>query len=171
MTTTNWKMQAHMDTKTCTSKQYCAGHTCAKFSQLLLFSRSVVSNTFRPHGLRHTRPPCPSPSPELAQIHVHRVGDAIQSSHPLSSPSLPALNLSQHQGLFKYEKYHDTFIMIKSIMILFQVSCLQPVDNWERQIIYSKQDSVIIEFRFNYFYWGIVDGTILYILGVQHSDS
>ena len=36
--------------------------------------------------------------PELAQIHVHRVNDAIQPSHSLSSPSLPALNLSQHQG-------------------------------------------------------------------------
>ena len=39
--------------------------------------------------------------PELAQTHVHRVGDAIQPSHPLSSPSLPAFNLSQHQDLFK----------------------------------------------------------------------
>ena len=38
--------------------------------------------------------------PELAQTHVHQVGDAIQPSHPLSSPSLPPLNLSQHQGLF-----------------------------------------------------------------------
>ena len=38
---------------------------------------------------------------ELAQTHVHWVGDAIQSSHPLSSPSPPALNLSQHQGLFQ----------------------------------------------------------------------
>ena len=37
--------------------------------------------------------------PELAQTHVYRVGDAIQPSHPLSSPSPPALNLSQHQGL------------------------------------------------------------------------
>ena len=35
--------------------------------------------------------------PELAQIHVHRVSDAIQPSHPLSSPSLPAFSLSQHQ--------------------------------------------------------------------------
>ena len=34
-------------------------------------------------------------------IHVHRVGDAIQPSHPLSSPSPPALNLSQFQGLFQ----------------------------------------------------------------------
>ena len=38
---------------------------------------------------------------EFTQTHVHWVGDAIQPSHPLSSPSLPALNLSQHQGLFK----------------------------------------------------------------------
>ena len=37
--------------------------------------------------------------PELAQTHIRRVGDAIQPSHPLSSPSPPALNLSQHQGL------------------------------------------------------------------------
>ena len=39
--------------------------------------------------------------PEFTQTHVHRVGDAILPSHPLLSPSLPALNLSQHQGLFK----------------------------------------------------------------------
>ena len=37
--------------------------------------------------------------PESTQTHVHSVGDAIQPSHPLSSPSPPALNLSQHQGL------------------------------------------------------------------------
>ena len=36
---------------------------------------------------------------ELAQTHVHRVGDIIQPSHLLSSPSLPAFSLSQHQGL------------------------------------------------------------------------
>ena len=39
--------------------------------------------------------------PEFTQTHVHRVGDAIQPSHPLSSPSPPAPNLSQHQGLFQ----------------------------------------------------------------------
>ena len=38
---------------------------------------------------------------EFTQTQVHRVGDAIQPSHPLSSPSSPALNLSQHQGLFQ----------------------------------------------------------------------
>ena len=39
--------------------------------------------------------------PELAQIHVLQVSDAIQPSHPLSSPSPPAFNLSQHQGFFQ----------------------------------------------------------------------
>ena len=39
--------------------------------------------------------------PESTQTHVHRVDDAILPSHPLLSPSPPALNLSQHQGLFK----------------------------------------------------------------------
>ena len=38
--------------------------------------------------------------PELAQTHVHQVSDAIQPSHPLSSPSPPAFNLSRYQGLF-----------------------------------------------------------------------
>ena len=38
---------------------------------------------------------------EFTKTHLHRVSDAIQSCHRLSSPSAPALNLSQHQGLFK----------------------------------------------------------------------
>ena len=40
--------------------------------------------------------------PESTQTHVHWVGDAIQPSYPLSSPFPPALNLSQHQGLFQW---------------------------------------------------------------------
>ena len=39
--------------------------------------------------------------PEPTQIHVHPIGDAIQPSHPLSSPSPPAFKLFQHEGLFK----------------------------------------------------------------------
>ena len=38
---------------------------------------------------------------ELAQTQAHRVGDAMQPSYPLSSPSPPAFNLSQQQGLFQ----------------------------------------------------------------------
>ena len=40
--------------------------------------------------------------PEFTQIHVHRIGDAIQPSHHLSSPSPPASHLSQHHGLFQW---------------------------------------------------------------------
>ena len=40
--------------------------------------------------------------PEFTQTHAHWVGDVIQPSHPLSSPSPPAFNLSQHQGLFQW---------------------------------------------------------------------
>ena len=45
---------------------------------------------------------------EFTQTHVHRVSDAIQPSHPLSSPSPPALNPSQHQGLFQWvNSWHE----------------------------------------------------------------
>ena len=82
-----------------------------------------MSDSWQPHGLQRTRllchlveaivswsSPMPSPlwtlrisrgwtpAPEFLQIPVPWVGDAIQPSHPLSPPSLPALNLSQHQG-------------------------------------------------------------------------
>ena len=43
---------------------------------------------------------------EFTQTHVHQVGDAIQPSHPLSSPSPPAFNLPQHQGLFNESALH-----------------------------------------------------------------
>ena len=65
------------------------------------FSCLVMSDSLRPHGLQY-------PSPvhhqllELIQTHVHWVGDSIQTSHPLSSPS-PVFNLFQHQGLFTWE--------------------------------------------------------------------
>ena len=51
--------------------------------------------------------------PELAQTHVHWVGDAIQPSHLLSSPSPPAFNLSQYQGLFQWVSslYHVTKVL------------------------------------------------------------
>ena len=66
------------------------------------FSRSVGSDSLQPHELQHIGPPCPSPTPRVYPTHVHWVSDAIQLSHPLSSPSPPALNLSQHQGLFQW---------------------------------------------------------------------
>ena len=64
------------------------------------FSLSI-SNSLWPHGLQHTRFHCPSQTPRACSNHVHRVGDAIQPSHPVFSPAPPALSLSEHQGLFQ----------------------------------------------------------------------
>ena len=64
-------------------------------------SRSVVSDSLWPHEPQHIRPPVHHQLLEFTQTHVHWVGDTIRPSHPLSTPS-PALNLSQHQGLFKW---------------------------------------------------------------------
>ena len=67
------------------------------------FSHSVVSDSLPPHESQHARPPCPSPTPRVhSDSHVHWVSDAIQPSHPLSSPSPPAHNPSQHQSLFQW---------------------------------------------------------------------
>ena len=57
-----------------------------------------MSDSLGPHESQHARPPCPSRS---LLKHVHRVSDAIQPSRPLSSPSPPAPNPSQHQSLFQ----------------------------------------------------------------------
>ena len=58
-----------------------------------------MSDFLQPHGLQHARLPCPSPTPEPTQTHVHHVGDAIQPSNPLSSPS-PAFNFFPESGSF-----------------------------------------------------------------------
>ena len=71
-------------------------------SHSVQFSHSVMSDFLWPHKLQHARSLCPSPLPESTHTHVHWVTDAIRPSHPLSSPSPPALNPFQHQGLFKW---------------------------------------------------------------------
>ena len=66
------------------------------------FSCSVVSDSLRP--VNHSTPGLPvhHQLPEFTQTHVHWVGNAIQASHPLLSPSPPALNLSQRQDLVQW---------------------------------------------------------------------
>ena len=56
--------------------------------------------------------------PESTQTHVHRVGDFIQPSHPLLSPSPPALNLSQHQGLFFISFFFSFFRVFSNESVL-----------------------------------------------------
>ena len=65
------------------------------------FSPSVLSDSLRPHGRQHARLPCPSPIPGAYSNSCPSSRDAIQPSHHLLSPSPPAFNLSQHQGLFQ----------------------------------------------------------------------
>ena len=65
------------------------------------FSHSVISDSLWSHGLQHARLPCSSPTHSQSLLDVHRVGDAIQPSYPLSSPS-PTFNFSQQQGPFKW---------------------------------------------------------------------
>ena len=61
--------------------------------------------------------------PELSQIQVHWVGDANQLSHPLSTPSLSAFNLSQHQDLFKWVSFSHQ--VIKELELQFQYQSFQ----------------------------------------------
>ena len=68
----------------------------------LLFSCSVMFDSMRPHGLQHARLPCPSLSSRVCSDSCLLSQWCIQPSHPLSTPSPLALNLSQHQGLFQW---------------------------------------------------------------------
>ena len=61
-----------------------------------------MSDSLQPHGVQRARLPCPSQILELTQTQVHWISDAIQPSHPLLFPALPAFNLPQHQGLFQW---------------------------------------------------------------------
>ena len=69
-------------------------------SHSVQFSRSVVSDS---NPMNRSTPGLPvhHQLPEFTQTHVHRVSNAIQPSHPLSSPSPPAPNPSQHHSFFQ----------------------------------------------------------------------
>ena len=71
---------------------------------MIQFSSVAQSCLTLCNPMNHSTPGLPihHQLPESTQTHVHGVGDAIQPSHPLSSPSPPTFNLSQHQGLFKW---------------------------------------------------------------------
>ena len=68
--------------------------------ELLLSSITQSCPTLRPMACSMPGLPVHHQLPELTQTHFHQVGDAIKPSHPLSSPSPPAFNISHHQGLF-----------------------------------------------------------------------
>ena len=70
------------------------------FDSLYQFSCSVVSDSLQLMDCSTPGLPVYYQFPEFTQTHAHQVSDAIQPSHPLPSPSPPAINLSQYQGLF-----------------------------------------------------------------------
>ena len=99
-------------TQPCTSEEKQTNKTSAQISHYMnlkqttgatisQFSFSVMFDSLRHDGLKHIRAPCLSPTPEFTQTHVHWVSYVTQPSHPLSSPSSPGYNLSQHQALSK----------------------------------------------------------------------
>ena len=90
----------------CCKEQYCIGTwnvrsmNQGKFSSFQ-FSLSAVSDSLQPMNCSTPGLPVHHQHPEFAQTSVHRVSDATQPSHPLSSPSPPAPNPFQHQSLFQ----------------------------------------------------------------------
>ena len=94
--------------------------------------------------------------PELTQTHVHWVSDAIQPSHPLSSPSPPAFNLSQHQGLFQW--LNSSYQVAKVLELQGRVS-ISP----------SNEYSGLTSFRIDWFDLLAVQGTLKSLL--QHQSS
>ena len=99
--------------------------------------------------------------PELTQTHVHWVGDAIQPSHPLSSPSPSAFSLSQHQGLFQRVSSSHQVAKILELHIEYWSSILN--SSISPSIKYSK----LISFRIDWFDHLAVQGTLKYLL--QHT--
>ena len=91
---------------------------------------------------------------ELAQTHVHQVSDAIQPSYPLLSPSPPAFNLSQHQGLL-----HESVLRIR----------WPKYWNFSFSISPSNECSGLISFRMDWFDLLAVQGTCTSLL--QHHSS
>ena len=78
---------------------------CRCFKTLFIQFTSVAQSCltlFDPMNCSTPGLPVHHQLPEFTQTHIHRVGDALQPSHPLSSPSPSAPNPSQHQGLFQW---------------------------------------------------------------------
>ena len=111
--------------------------------------------------------------PELTQTHVHRVGDAIQPSQPLSSPTPPTFNLSQHQGLFKWvsslqqvAKVLEFQLQQQSFQWRFRTDFLKQNKTKQNQ---NKQKKGLISFRMNWLDLFAVQGTLKSLL--QHHSS
>ena len=98
-------------------------------SSSVLFSHSVMSDSLWPRDCSMPSFPVHHQLPELAQTRVHCVGDAIQPSHPLSSRSPPALNLSSTR-LFLFQWVSSSHQVAKVLEFQLQHQCFQWVSSW-----------------------------------------
>ena len=96
-----WRVCTIHGQELCQGDMRCPAEGRALATTSVQFSHSVMSTLYDPMGGSMPGFPVHHQLPELAQTPVHQVGDTVQPSHPLSSPSLPAFSLSQHQGLFQ----------------------------------------------------------------------
>ena len=89
---------------------------------MLQFSSVAQSCPALCDPMNHSTPGLPvhHQLPEFIQTHVHWVGDAIQPSHPLSSPSPPAPNPSQHQGLFQWVNFSNEVAKVLEFQLQHQ---------------------------------------------------
>ena len=118
-------------------------------------SDSVVSDSLRPHGLQHTGPPCPSPTPGVYLNSCPLSQWCLQPSHPLLSPSPPTFNLSQHQGLFQWVSSSHQVAKVLEFQLQHQYS--------------SNEYSGLISFRMDWLDLLAVQGTLKSLL--QHHSS
>ena len=81
-----------------------------------------MSDSLWPHGLQHSRTPCPSPSPGVCSNSCPSSQWCVQPSHPLSSPSPPAFTLCQHQGLFKWVSSSHQVATVLEFQLQYQSS-------------------------------------------------
>ena len=123
---------------------------------LVWFNSSVMSKSLQPHESQHTRPPCPSPTQWVYSnsCPLSRWCHPARWVHPLSSPSPPAPNPSQHQGLFQW------------VNSLHQVA---KVMEFRFSISPSNEHLGLISFRMDWLDLLAVQGTLKSLL--QHHSS
>ena len=93
----------------------------------LLFSHLVMSDSLRPRGLQHARLPCPPPSPRICSNSCPLSHNAIEPSHPLSTPCSSAFTLSQHQSFLMS---HLFVLGGQSIEASASASVLMNIQDW-----------------------------------------
>ena len=119
------------------------------------FSHWVMFNSLWPHGLQHTRFPCPSPSPRACSNSCPSSRWCYPTTLSSVIPSPPAFNLSQHQGLFQWVSFSH------------QVATVLEFWNWN--ISPSNEYSGLISFRIDCFNLLAAQGTLKSLL--QHHSS